>query len=168
MTRNTKRALGDNCRCWMCGPKTFLQLACHDSPLWGESSNCQTSKTLATFLISLSYLLLELQCQALNQTNDRTRKLIFKSSYELGRSRDSVVGIATGYRLDGWGVGIRVPKRSSLPALGCTQPPIQRVLEALSQEVKRPGREADHSSPASAGIKKIGIYTSTPPYAFLA
>jgi hypothetical protein len=32
---------------------------------------------------------------------------------------------------------------------------------------KRPGREADHSPPASAQAKKILIYTSTPPYAFI-
>jgi hypothetical protein len=34
--------------------------------------------------------------------------------------------------------------------------------------VKRPGREADHSPPTSAEVKKIWIYTSTPPYAFMA
>jgi hypothetical protein len=34
--------------------------------------------------------------------------------------------------------------------------------------VKRPGREADHSPPTSAGVKKMWIYTSTPPYAFMA
>jgi hypothetical protein len=28
--------------------------------------------------------------------------------------------------------------------------------------------EADHSPPASAEVKKIWIYTSTPPYAFMA
>jgi hypothetical protein len=33
---------------------------------------------------------------------------------------------------------------------------------------KRLGREADHSPPTSAEIKKISIYTSTPPYAFMA
>jgi hypothetical protein len=33
---------------------------------------------------------------------------------------------------------------------------------------KRPGREADHSPPASAEVKKMWIYTSTPPYAFMA
>jgi hypothetical protein len=56
----------------------------------------------------------------------------------------------------------------SRPALGPTQPPIQLVLVALSPGVKRPGREADHSPPASADVKKIWIYTSTPPYAFTA
>jgi hypothetical protein len=29
---------------------------------------------------------------------------------------------------------------------------------------KRPGREADHSPPTSAEVKKMWIYTSTPPY----
>jgi hypothetical protein len=33
--------------------------------------------------------------------------------------------------------------------------------------LKWPGREADHSPPASAVVKKIWIYTSTPPYAFM-
>jgi hypothetical protein len=39
---------------------------------------------------------------------------------------------------------------------------------ALSPGVKRQRREADHSPPASAEVKKIWIYTSTPPYAFMA
>jgi hypothetical protein len=65
---------------------------------------------------------------------------------------DSVVCIATGYRLDDWGVGVQVPVRSrifsspssSRLALASTQPPIQWVPGALSLGVKRPGREADH------------------------
>jgi hypothetical protein len=40
--------------------------------------------------------------------------------------------------------------------------------EALSPGVKRPGREAGHSPPTSAEVKKIWIYTSTPPYALMA
>jgi hypothetical protein len=39
---------------------------------------------------------------------------------------------------------------SSRHALGSTEPPIQSVPGALSPGVKRPGREADHSPPASA------------------
>jgi hypothetical protein len=35
-------------------------------------------------------------------------------------------------------------------------------------EVKRPVREADHSPPVSAEVKKMWIYTSTPTYAFTA
>jgi hypothetical protein len=60
-------------------------------------------------------------------------------------SRDSAVGIATGYVLDGRGDRVRVPGgarffpsfMSSIPVPGLTQPPIQWVPEALS-----PGSEA--------------------------
>jgi hypothetical protein len=38
----------------------------------------------------------------------------------------------------------------------------------LSPGVKRLGLEADDSPPASAEVKKIWFYTSTPPYAFMA
>jgi hypothetical protein len=73
-------------------------------------------------------------------------------------SRDSSVGIVTGYGLDGWG---SFPGRgkiflfyiASRPALGPTQPPIQWILGAVSPWVKRPGREADHSPPPSATVK---------------
>jgi hypothetical protein len=34
--------------------------------------------------------------------------------------------------------------------------------------VKRQGREADHSSPTSAKVKKMWIYISTPRYVFMA
>ncbi|PNF15383.1 hypothetical protein B7P43_G01010 [Cryptotermes secundus] len=39
---------------------------------------------------------------------------------------------------------------------------------ALSLGVKRPGREADHSPPTSVEVKKMWIYTFTPPFAFMA
>jgi hypothetical protein len=52
---------------------------------------------------------------------------------------------------------------ASRSVLGPTQPPIQWVPGALS-----PGREADHSPPSSAEVKETWIYTSTPPYAFMA
>jgi hypothetical protein len=57
---------------------------------------------------------------------------------------------------------------SCIPALQPTQPHIQWVLGALSPGVKRQGREADHSPPTRAEVKKMWIYTSTPPYAFMA
>jgi hypothetical protein len=73
------------------------------------------------------------------------------------------------------GVGVRVPvgsrifSPSSRPALGSTQPPIiEWVPGALSPGVERPGGEAVHSPPARAEVKKMWIYTSTPPYAFMA
>jgi hypothetical protein len=82
------------------------------------------------------------------------------------RILDSSVGIATGYGLDDRGVGVRVAVGSrifSSPRLESTQPPIQWVPEALSPGVKRSGREADHSPPASAEDNKIWICTSTTP-----
>jgi hypothetical protein len=42
------------------------------------------------------------------------------------------------------------------------------VPGALSPGVKRQGREAHHSPPASAEVKKIWICTSTPPYTTMA
>jgi hypothetical protein len=57
---------------------------------------------------------------------------------------------------------------SSRPPLRPTQPPIEWVPGALSPGVKRSGREADHWPPTSAEVKKTWVYTSTPPYAFMA
>jgi hypothetical protein len=51
----------------------------------------------------------------------------------------------------------------SIPVLEPTQPPIQ-----WERGVKRPGREANHSLPTSAKVKKTRINTSIPPYAFMA
>jgi hypothetical protein len=91
-------------------------------------------------------------------------------------SRDSSVGIGTGYGLDDQEGGCSSPGRvknflsskSSRPALGSIQPPIQWVPGDLSPGVKLPRREADHSPPASAEVKKMWIYTSTPLYVFMA
>jgi hypothetical protein len=89
-------------------------------------------------------------------------------------SRDNSVGIATGYGLDYRGVGVRVPVWSRVfstllgPAVEPTQPPIQWVPGLPSPGVKRAGREADHSHPTIPEVKKMWIYTSTPPYAFMA
>jgi hypothetical protein len=46
--------------------------------------------------------------------------------------------------------------------------PILCVLGALAPVVKLPGRETDHSHPASAEVKNIWIYTAYPRYAFMA
>jgi hypothetical protein len=39
---------------------------------------------------------------------------------------------------------------------------------ALSPEVKRPERKGNHPPPPSAEVKNTWIYTSTPPYIFMA
>jgi len=57
----------------------------------------------------------------------------------------------------------------SRSALGPTQPPIQRAKGALSLDVKRPVREADHSPPSSAEVKNAWRYIPPLPlYAFIA
>jgi hypothetical protein len=58
--------------------------------------------------------------------------------------------------------------KSSRPALGFTQPPIQWVRGAISPGVKQPGHEVDHSPATSAEVKKMWIDASTPPYTFMA
>jgi hypothetical protein len=87
------------------------------------------------------------------------------------KSRDSSVGIALDYGLDGRGSRVRFPAgagnfslktTASRPALGPTQPPIQWVPGAVSLGVKRPGRVADHSPQSSAEVNEWS-YTPTPP-----
>ena len=70
--------------------------------------------------------------------------------------RDSSVGIVIDYGLDG--PRIESPWRGdfphlSRPALGPTQPPVQRV-PGFSRGKERPGRDADPSSPSSAVVMK--------------
>jgi hypothetical protein len=75
-----------------------------------------------------------------------------------------------GYGLDGLWVGSSSPGRvknflfstSSRPALGPTQPPMQRVLGALSPGVKQPVREADHSPQLVTRSRKCGSIHSCP------
>jgi len=72
-------------------------------------------------------------------------------------SRDSSVGIATCYGLDGRGGGRDFP-HPSRPALRPTQPPIQWV-----PGLERPGRGVDHPPPSSAEVKeKVELYLCSP------
>jgi hypothetical protein len=92
-------------------------------------------------------------------------------------SRDSAVGIATGYGLDvPREVGVQVPVGSKIFSLlhlvqtGFEVHPASYPMGTggTFPGIKRPGREADHSPPASAEVKKMWIYTSTPTYSFMA
>jgi hypothetical protein len=85
-------------------------------------------------------------------------------------NNNNAYSIATGYGLDGPGVGVRVPIGAISSPLrvvqtgsGAHQPPIQWIPGALY-----PGHEADHSPPTSVEFKNTWIYTPTPPYAFIA
>jgi hypothetical protein len=85
-------------------------------------------------------------------------------------SRDSVVGIATGYGLKDRGVGVRVPVG---PRIFSTPSRPYRLwgppsLLCNGYQGLFPRLEADHSPPASVEVKKMWIYTSTPPYALMA
>jgi hypothetical protein len=65
-----------------------------------------------------------------------------------------------------WGLGIFLFITASRTALGPTQPPIQWVPGAPSLGVKRPGREAEHSSPSSAEVKErveLHLYSPNTP-----
>jgi hypothetical protein len=78
--------------------------------------------------------------------------------------------LPTGYGLDVQGVGIRVPVGAGIFSSPCCP---NRLLGppstgGSSPEVKQPGREADHSTPTSAEVKQTWVYTSTPPYVFMA
>jgi hypothetical protein len=48
---------------------------------------------------------------------------------------------------------------------GAHSAPYPMVSRAISSGIKLQGREADHSPPTSAEVKKMWIYTSIAPYA---
>jgi hypothetical protein len=83
------------------------------------------------------------------------------------QSRDSSVGIATGYGLDSRG---SIPSRgkiflfsiSSELTLEPALQPIQWVLGVISPMEKRPGREADQSPPSSSEVKNGGAIPPRP------
>jgi hypothetical protein len=72
------------------------------------------------------------------------------STWKKVRSRDSSVGVACGYGLDYRQVGVPVPVGSM-------------DTGAVSPRVKRQGREAYHSPPASAEVSQenVGLYIHT-------
>jgi hypothetical protein len=91
-------------------------------------------------------------------------------------SRDMSVGIATGYGLDDQEGGSSRPgrvKKNSLLYIVQTGSGVHPTSYPMDTggsypEVKRQGREADHSPPTSAEVKELWIYTSTPIYVFMA
>jgi hypothetical protein len=75
-----------------------------------------------------------------------------------------------------WTVEVRLPEGPRFCSSPChpdrfwgpPQPPIQWEPGALSPTVKRLEREAGNSPPTRAKVKNTLIYTSTPPYVFMA
>jgi hypothetical protein len=82
-------------------------------------------------------------------------------------SQASSIGIAMGFGLEDRdsipdrGKRVSLPT-ASRPVMGTTQPLIQCVPGVISQEVKRLGREADHSLPSSAKVKNSGAIPPLP------
>jgi hypothetical protein len=95
---------------------------------------------------------------------------------ELVSSRDSSVGIATDYGLDDQGGGSSSPgrvKKFLLRHIVQTGSGVHRTSYKMGTGgsfpgVKRQGREADHSPPTNAEVKKMWNYTSIPLYVFMA
>jgi hypothetical protein len=85
-------------------------------------------------------------------------------------SRDSSVGIVTGYGLDDQGGGSSSPGREKILTSPYRPDPTSYKMGTggSSPKVKRQEREADHSPPTSAEVKKMWIYTSTPLCVFMA
>jgi hypothetical protein len=76
----------------------------------------------------------------------------------LEKSPDSVASIATGYRLDDRGVGVRVPVGSKIFSSHVVQPPIQWIPGALSPGVNTCGGGVEylHRDPASRKRRRNG------------
>jgi hypothetical protein len=87
------------------------------------------------------------------------------------RSRDSSIGVATGYGLDDRIIGVRSfawagnfsLRHRVQPGCGAHQPPIQWIPRDLSLGIKRLRLEADHSPPSSAKVKEyVELYLHSP------
>jgi hypothetical protein len=96
---------------------------------------------------------------------------IFSTTGKKQVSRDSIVGIATGYGLDDQEVGVRVLVESTIffslrrpDWLWCPPNlPSNGYRGLFHPGVKRQGRKADHSRPASAEVKKnVDLYIHSP------
>jgi hypothetical protein len=109
-----------------------------------------------------------------NQTRSSVFKMLMNGRFACQPSNNCSVNKVTGYGLDDRGVRVRVPvgsrtfSSSNRPDRLCGPhnllPNGYRGLPPPGGGgVKRPGREADHSPPTSAEVKKIWIwYISSP------
>jgi hypothetical protein len=89
---------------------------------------------------------------------------VYVSPYNSMRSRDSVVGIATGYGLDDRGSEFESPYDQRFSNLHVVQTGFgaHPIFYSMGMGVKATGRGAEHLPPASAEVKKMWIYTSAP------
>jgi hypothetical protein len=80
------------------------------------------------------------------------------SPYIPKRNTDSSVGKAADYVKDDRGSNpgrakIFTSSETSKSVLSSNQPPIRRIPGSVSLEVRRPGRETDHSLPSSVEMR---------------
>ena len=82
----------------------------------------------------------------------------------LSVGRDSSVGIAIRYGLDGPGIEYRWRARFSAPVQTDTgaHPASHTMGTGSYPGIKRPGRDVDHPLPLTPTLKKEQSYTSTP------
>jgi hypothetical protein len=94
------------------------------------------------------------------------RRWVFERSHLLLSGPGGVVGIATGYGLDGSGIKSRWGRdflHLSRPALGPTQSPVQWIPGFSRGYKERLGRDADPSPPSSAlGHERVELYLYFP------
>jgi hypothetical protein len=117
------------------------------------------SSVMSISTFCLSYSIVAVLSQPLLGRSVLSLLQYFKCSTQSHRSRDSAVGIVTGYGLDDKGVGVQV-----LVGSGAHPASYPKGTGGSFPGGKELGHEADHSPPASAQFKKTWIYTFTPPY----
>jgi hypothetical protein len=110
---------------------------------------------ISVFITAFQCPLSECRCIQSTPYHPISLTCIIMSFFQLFSS----VGIATGYGQDDQGDRVRfsVGSRISILYVVQTELGIQCVPAALSQEVKRLDREAGHSPPTTAEIKKTCI-----------
>jgi len=90
---------------------------------------------------------------------------LFEKYHNKGVCRDSSVGIATRYGLDGPGIESRWRRdfpHPTRPALGPTHPPVHAYRISIPR-VKRPGRGVDQPPQSSAEVKeRVELYLYSP------
>jgi hypothetical protein len=102
-------------------------------------------------------------CPSKGQKSQWTRQHYQKRSTR----RNSALGIATGWTAEGSEFESRYGQEFSLLHIVQTGSGVHPTSYRMDTGGSFPGRKADHS-PTSAEVKKTWVYTSTPPYAFMA
>jgi hypothetical protein len=128
-------------------------------------NNVSGKPALSTFLVETWSLIVTLWHLSTKQHGVISQKTIILIRTVARMSRDSSVGTATGYGLDDRGVGVGVPVGSRIFSSPHRPDRLWGPPTLLSNGYLGffPGGKV-----AGAEVKKMWIYTSIPPYAFVA